>query len=211
MSAAETPQPPPNLPCPRHGIHYRLQVVPRDAWISAWGANHQRLEIISPGHVWLRRRSGCHRCFWNCGGPGRGCGRSRLGRDRRRRVRSGVRCSPVRCRRDHRGDRPDRDRRRNRRLSLERKSTGRLGAPRPSARQLAVKPQPQCLGGDFDTEAAQRDGQHLDGIAVATQPQQFLAVRLKLRCLRLLRVARFCDQLGERRWWCRSDIVVCKW
>ena len=66
--------------------------------------------------------------------------------------------------------------------------------------EFAVKPQPQGLGGDVDAEAAQRDGQHLDGIAVATQPQQFLAVRLKLRCLRLLRVARFCDQLGERRW-----------
>lgn len=77
--------------------------------------------------------------------------------------------------------------------------------------QFAVKPQPQGLGGDVDAEAAQRDCQHLDGIAGATQPQQFLAVRFKLRRLRLLQVARFCDQLGERRWRCRSDVVVGKW
>ena len=83
-------------------------------------------------------------------------------------------------------------------------------ADRPVS-EFAVKPQPQGLGGDVDAEAAQRDGQHLDGIAGATQPQQFFTVRLQLPRLRLLRVARFCDQLGERRWWFRSDIVVCKW
>lgn len=77
--------------------------------------------------------------------------------------------------------------------------------------EFAVKPQAQGLGRDDDTEAAQRDGQHLDGIAGATQPQQFLAVRFKLRRLRLLQVARFCDQLGERRRRCRSDVVVDKW
>ena len=91
------------------------------------------------------------------------------------------------------------------------KPQARLASTDRLVSEFAVKPQPQGLGGDVDAEAAQRDGQHLDGIAGAAQPQQFLAVRLKLRCLRLLRVACFCDQLGERRWWRRSDIVVCKW
>ena len=44
-------------------------------------------------------------------------------------------------------------------------STDRLGP------EFAVKPQAQGLGRNLHAEAAQRDRQHLDGIAVATQPQ----------------------------------------
>ena len=94
---------------------------------------------------------------------------------------------------------------------MERNNAGRFAAPRLSARQLAIEPKPQCLGGDIDAEAAQRDRQHLDGIAVAPQPQEFFAVRLKLRRLRLPHVARLCSQLGERRWRSGSDLVLCVW
>ena len=77
--------------------------------------------------------------------------------------------------------------------------------------EFAVKPQAQSLGRNLDAEAAQRHRQHLDGLTVAPQSQQFFTVGFKLCRLRLLWVARFCDQLGERGWWWRSDVVVCKW